>query len=243
MTPTRCPLHPTRRRLCCREDEALALAADAAALLVYYKTRDTLADEGFWRSLPARLLWPFAALARRKAARLRPALDAAVRACMDDQAAIEAAAAGVETSAGDATSVSAGDGLSVGYGVSLDRAADPSARMLAALAQELAVDEEQRPTLERLGYCLGRWVYLIDALDDWAEDRRRGRFNPFGGRDPREAGQYSLNACLAECRDQYESLTVYRFDGILRNILEMGMPAAQQRAAQKECQHERTGSV
>lgn len=239
--PTRCPLHPTRRRLCCRDDASIELAADAAALLVYYKTKDTLTDEGFWRSLPARLLLPFAAAARKRAARRRPQLDAAARACMADQAAMEQAAVPEEKSA--APAVTGEKDTPYIYGVSLDRAADPSARLLAVLAAALAVDESQRPALERLGYCLGRWVYLVDALDDWEEDGRRGRFNPYGSRDPRAAGLYSLNACLAECREAYDALTVYRFDGILRNILEQGMPAAQQRAAQKECQHERQRSV
>jgi len=250
--PARCALHPTRRRLCCRDDASIELAADAAALLVYYKTKDTLADEGFWRSLPARLLLPFAAAARKRAARRRPELDAAARACMADQAAMEQAvrrAAGetaAETLPEEKTAAAEAQATPPApyiYGVSLDRAADPSARLLAALAAALAVDEAQRPALERLGYCLGRWVYLVDALDDWQEDGRRGRFNPYGGRDPRAPGLYSLNACLAECREAYDALTVYRFDGILRNILEQGMPAAQQRAAQKECQHERQRSV
>lgn len=51
---------------------ALEDAADAAALLVYYKTRDTIADSGFWKRLGARCLLPFVSAGRKKAARAKP---------------------------------------------------------------------------------------------------------------------------------------------------------------------------
>ena len=51
----------------------------------------------------------------------------------------------------------------------------------------------------------------------------------------------TLNACLAECIAAYNLLDIRRFDGILRNILEQGMPHTQKRViAGEEGKHERS---
>ncbi|MEI3141456.1 MAG: DUF5685 family protein [Lawsonibacter sp.] len=36
--------------------------------------------------------------------------------------------------------------------------------------------------MEQLLYHLGRWIYLIDARDDLAEDLADGRYNPVAAR-------------------------------------------------------------
>ena len=48
-------------------------------------------------------------------------------------------------------------------------------RRLTGSSQE----EGERRVLSRLGYLLGRWVYLCDALDDIGEDIAKKRYNPF----------------------------------------------------------------
>ena len=95
-------------------------------------------------------------------------------------------------------------------------------------------------------YHLGRWVYLIDAADDLAEDLEKGRYNPYvlsrgltaedtnGVAATRQYAGESLNACLAECIAAYNLLEIRRFDGILRNILEQGMPHTQKRVISGE---------
>ena len=115
--------------------------------------------------------------------------------------------------------------------------------MLAYLSSLTARDDKERRILERFGYCLGRWIYLVDAVDDLPEDLEKGRYNPYILSRHLENGQlealeetrrYSLltlNACLAECLAAYNLLTVPRFDGILRNVLEQGMPSVQRQAA------------
>ena len=42
-----------------------------------------------------------------------------------------------------------------------------------------------------------------------------------------------MNSCLAECIAAYNLLDIRRFDGILRNILEQGMPSVQQQVLTK----------
>lgn len=225
----RCAFNPLKKRACCCENAHIEFSADAATLLVYYKVKDNIADRGFFRSVPARFLLPFAALARRKAAKKQPELDRLIRECMNEQAAVEKA------------------GI-----CSIDAAAEPTARLMSAIFQSKATDEIQKRILDRFGYCLGRWVYLTDAVDDLEEDLKQQSYNPYilarslergeeqELEDTRQFALLTLNACLAECLAAYNLLTIHRFDGILRNILELGIPAVQKQVVTKKGKnHER----
>ena len=228
--PSRCSFNPTKRCLKAQNTAAIDRAADLGTILTYYKLKDTLADEGIGKKIAAWCALPFAAAARKKAKKRAPTIDAAVAAMMTAQAAVE----------------TANDG-------SIDHAAEPFALLLQTLAADTAADDSQRRVLERFGYCLGRWVYLMDAVDDLAKDLEKGRYNPYigarqlkkgdqeGVKDTRAYALYTLNACLAECKAAYDLLDIRRFDGILRNILEEGMAHAEQRViAGEEGKHERS---
>ncbi len=224
--PSRCSFNPTKRCLKARHTPALDRAADVGTILTYYKLKDTLADEGLGKRLGALCLYPFAAAARKRALKRRPADDAMVADMMSRQATLEA------------------EGCA-----SIDRAAEPFALLLQHMAADTAADDVQHRVLERFGYCLGRWVYLTDAVDDLAEDLEKGRYNPYASSRGLTAGDAdgiaatrryageSLNACLAECIAAYNLLEIRRFDGILRNILEQGMPHTQKRVIAGEEQN------
>lgn len=229
-SPSRCSFNPTKKCLKAGHTAAIDRAADMGTLLTYYKLKDTLADEGFFKKIGALCLYPFVAAARKKAVKRRPADDAVVAEMMTRQAALEA------------------EGCP-----SIDRAAEPFALMLQYIAADSAVNENQKRVLERFGYCLGRWVYLTDAVDDLTEDLEKGRYNPYilsrrltakdtdGIIATRNYARETLNACLAECIAAYNLLEIRRFDGILRNILEQGMPHTQKRViAGEEHAHERS---
>ncbi len=221
--PGRCSFNPTKKCLRCTNTTATDLAADVGTLLSYYKLRDTLADEGFFKRLGACLLLPLMAHHRRRAVKRQPETDRRIAAMMAAQTAAEAE-----------------------HTPSLDRAAEPFAILLGQLAESLSPDEKQRIILQRFGYCLGRWIYLMDAAEDLPEDLAKGRFNPFvtakglcqgdtvAVRQTQQEALPALNACLAECIAAYNLLEIRRFDGIIRNILEQGMPHAQRRVLSGE---------
>ena len=216
--PSRCSFNPTKRCLKACNTAAIDRAADIGTVLAYYKLRDTLADEGYFKRMAAWCALPFAKSAHKKAKKNVPHIDEAVESMMIAQARLEA------------------EGCN-----SIDRAAEPFALLLQTLAAEVAANDTQRRVLERFGYCLGRWVYLMDAVDDLAEDLEEERYNPYilarnlkeddeqGVKDTRNYSLFTLNACLAECKAAYDLLDIRRFDGILRNILEEGMAHAQKR--------------
>lgn len=201
-----CIAHPFCKRIRVRENAAMQMAARAAMISVYYKLLDDREDEGFFRRIGAALLLPFAKRARRKAL-----------AFADGAAADEAAA---KMSAAQAQ-------LEAEKCQIPDAAAEPTANFLAAVLKNCAATAEQAAVLERFGYLLGRYVYLCDALDDLEDDRRRGRYNPFlyAGGEAAIAAKNALFLTTAELSDDFDLLELHRYEGILENIIRIGLRA------------------
>ena len=201
-----CIAHPFCKRIRVRENAAMQMAARAAMISVYYKVLDDREDEGFFRRIGAVLLLPFAKRARRKAL-----------AFADGAAADEAAA-----------KMSAAQGQLEAEKCQIpDAAAEPTANFLAAVLKNCAATAEQAAVLERFGYLLGRYVYLCDALDDLEDDRRRGRYNPFlyAGGEAAIAAKNALFLTTAELSDDFDLLELHRYEGILENIIRIGLRA------------------
>lgn len=201
-----CIAHPFCKRIRVRENAAMQMAARAAMISVYYKLLDDRADEGFFRRIGAALLLPFAKRARRKALAFADGVAA------DEAAAkMSAAQAQLETEKCQIP----------------DAAAEPTANFLAAVLKNCAATAEQAAVLERFGYLLGRYVYLCDALDDLEDDRRRGRYNPFlyAGGEAAIAAKNALFLTTAELSDDFDLLELHRYEGILENIIRIGLRA------------------
>lgn len=201
-----CIAHPFCKRIRVRENAAMQMAARTAMISVYYKLLDDRGDEGFFRRIGAALLLPFAKRARRKAL-----------AFADGAAADEAAA-----------KMSAAQGQLEAEKCQIpDAAAEPTANFLAAVLKNCAATAEQAAVLERFGYLLGRYVYLCDALDDLEDDRRRGRYNPFlyAGGEAAIAAKNALFLTTAELSDDFDLLELHRYEGILENIIRIGLRA------------------
>lgn len=61
---------------------------------------------------------------------------------------------------------------------SCDVAADSTACMMRDLSCDILGEKSTEHTQE-LFYYLGKWIYLIDALDDYDKDVKKGAYNPF----------------------------------------------------------------
>lgn len=201
-----CIAHPFCKRIRVRENAAMQMAARAAMISVYYKLLDDREDEGFFRRIGAVLLLPFAKRARRKALAFADGAAA-------DEAAAKMSAAQAQLEAEKCRIP--------------DAAAEPTANFLAAVLKNCAVTAEQAAVLERFGYLLGRYVYLCDALDDLEDDRRRGRYNPFlyAGGEAAIAAKNALFLTTAELSDDFDLLELHRYEGILENIIRIGLRA------------------
>lgn len=204
-----CITHPFKKRICCQSNQSLELCCDIAMLLTCYKLEDDLADEGLLRRTAVRLVLPFARRDREKAAQYRPQLAEQMQQLMQQQNRLEQ------------------EGCA-----QVDLAAEPTALLMQQVFAALSDDPMRKRALERFGYLLGRWTYLIDALDDWEEDVRRGRYNPFArqaqqqeitpGEQYRQA-RGTLYLTIAEMRKAYDLLGIRSLDSILENVLDLGL--------------------
>ena len=204
-----CITHPFKKRICCQSNQSLELCCDIAMLLTCYKLEDDLADEGLLRRTAVRLVLPFARRDREKAAQYRPQLAEQMQQQMQQQNRLEQ------------------EGCA-----QVDLAAEPTALLMQQVFAALSDDPMRKRALERFGYLLGRWTYLIDALDDWEEDVRRGRYNPFArqaqqqeitpGEQYRQA-RGTLYLTIAEMRKAYDLLGIRSLDSILENVLDLGL--------------------
>lgn len=216
MVKKRCPYRPFRKRPCACVSSELDEAADASVLLFYHKLRDTLADAHGFKKAGAALLLPFAALLHRKAAKRAPQLARIAADYMSAQQAAEQKRTPV-----------------------LDEAAEPTGELLSQLLRRAAAEEPVRRVLSRLGYFLGRWVYLVDAVDDLPEDLETGGYNPFAAAfslapgaelsSVRQHAELLLNACAYEIAAALALLPKGRFSGVLDNTLTLGLKQMQDR--------------
>jgi hypothetical protein len=117
---------------------------------------------------------------------------------------------------------------------SIDRPASLFGEVMATLLAHSFSGE--KATLARaIGAAVGKWVYLIDVLDDLDEDARRGRFNPIlqvlDGKslDRKTLDQVSLalDACLTEAAAALDLVDFPDDDAksLCENLLHGGMPS------------------
>lgn len=199
----RCPFNPMAKCHYCRSDPggALEISAACVVIMTYYKLRDNIADSSRLKSLAYRLLLPFAARARKKACRKFPQIDGILGEAIASQAQLERERC-----------------------PSIDQAADPTARALARICKLGFEGTDQEPHLERLGYCIGRYVYICDAADDYAQDAKTGNYNVFllEGMGQEEVSRYAgevLNLTVSEAINAYKATALTGFQDILLNIL------------------------
>ena len=210
----RCVCNPLKK---CKfaecSDQSYSKAAALSIISVYYKLHDDLLDSGFFRRLPIYFILPLFSRSHKKAARLYPELETLVAEMMRMQRDAES---GSETS--------------------IDEAAHPTALMLSKILCAEGADEPQKAVLSELGYQLGRWVYLMDAADDYYKDRRNGCFNPFLKYEKEEAVnrmEDALSVSLGRAFDAYSLLELTDFKGITENLLRFGLPLQQSRVVSK----------
>lgn len=88
-------------------------------------------------------------------------------------------------------------------------------------------EDEWTETLQRLGFYLGKFIYLLDAYEDIEEDIKKHRFNPllnkYDSPDFEEDCRIILMMMMSECCKEFEKLPILENVEILRNILYSGV--------------------
>lgn len=208
----RCPARLWRKRSCVCADASLAKAADESIILAWWKLTDAVADSGFTKALIYRAARVLLRPAYRKAVMERPAFAETVQQCLAELSALEAEKC-----------------------ASLDAVADTFARILQATVVD-EPDEKRRRALQVLMYQLGRYIYILDAVDDLADDRKTGSYNPLALRYPAESGSLtheqipSVRALLCQAQNSiaaaFALLDANAWQSILSNVIYYGLPWA-----------------
>ncbi|MCL2228110.1 MAG: DUF5685 family protein [Oscillospiraceae bacterium] len=211
----RCIASPFCKKRYCVGSRALDACAGYSVILTWWKLRDTVADEPFVKSLPHRFFSLLLLHAYKKAAREHPEFDCRTREGVVSLEAHESRQA-----------------------ASIDAAADKFANILRAAAPESAVESLHRPMSELL-YHLGRWIYIMDACDDYTSDAQAGRYNPVlalylpeEGKLP-EGGAARMKTTLDHSNNlvssAFELMPENPWSQTVRNVIYLGMPDARAR--------------
>ena len=95
--------------------------------------------------------------------------------------------------------------------------------------------------LGRMGFYLGKFIYIMDAFDDVEDDVKKGRYNVFSNcyTDPDFETHVKdmLTMMMAECSDAFEMLPAVDNADILRNILYSGVWNSYERRVSKNLQN------
>ena len=115
----------------------------------------------------------------------------------------------------------------------IDEIANQAALMLASCVTSTPYYDDDGGALFNFSYNIGRWVYLIDALDDIEKDRKKNRYNPiiaaYGESFDKDAVEYNLMFSLKQASYYYTKLKLNRHKAILDNVLYNGLPGITQK--------------
>ena len=200
ITQTRCAFHPVTKHDMIR-NEYTAYAASMNVLLAFHKGLDDRRDERRLRGMAVSnaLLGDY-----KKAALLYPEKARAIRHYLSLIHKYEAE-----------------------NNLDEDLCAGCFGRIMGALFT--MKDDVWKPYLWRLGFYLGKFVYLMDAFCDVEQDIKTGSYNPF--RDEFEDASVDfddhceklLRMMIAESARAFEALPILRDTELLRNILYAGV--------------------
>jgi hypothetical protein len=221
----RCIAHPLRRRVMMERNDQLDYCAAASAILAYEKCRDNVADERGFARLRSRFACLFLKGAYKRAKKRVPELALSVRRYREKLAALEKE----KTPFVDTVATVFGELL-----------ADVTAYGLSGTAAAIA---------RKIGFETGRVIYVLDALDDLADDVKKGRYNPFAlaygdtlSEEDRTGVKDALLIYLSDMEAAFDLMDTAADPvrrEILNNILYLGMPQAADRVLRGEkCQKE-----
>ena len=203
-----CMAHPLKKRKFVKSCDALTFTATVECISVYHKLKDDISDDKFVKKTAAKTLLSGMRKPYKKAEKLLPELSSLTEEKMKLQKETE-----------DKKTKS------------IDMAAEPTATIMSAMAGEITSNPEKKRILMRMGYLLGRFIYLCDALDDMESDYKTGGYNPlllqeeeYNPEKIRSLAKDSIYFTLGELSNAYVLLGDIKYKTITDNVIYMGLP-------------------
>lgn len=196
----RCAASPFKKKPVTVNNPTLEYCGAAGALLAYHNVADDVRDKKGLSAFASRLVLLSFKRMRKKAG--LPELDNIISEKLNK---LSLAESDPETS--------------------LDLAASIFGELLSEVFA-YGIEGNNRLIASEMGYRVGKWIYILDAADDYEKDKKRGQFNPLTELVP-ERLEVSLTLELEGASRALELITPHD-DGIMnivRNIVYLGMPA------------------
>lgn len=208
-----CTYNPLKKCNCIKESRLVESSANLLIISAYHKLKDDLRDEKGFKWFFKSILYPWIYFMWRKARKREAEFEKIISFAMIAQSEVEK-----------------------GDQVSVDAAAHPSANALGLIFSH-GESGDRKDILYRLGYMVGRWVYIIDAMDDIEKDIKVKGFNPlipfFIDDDSIEKKDFYkksleiLRATAYEAKISFNLLDIKRNKAILENIINEGFNYSQ----------------
>lgn len=193
-----CITHHIKKKPVVFGNEALDYAADVMVILAYHKFLDDWKDE---QSKVGLLGKSALSGAYGKLQKMHPEICHKVEHSLTDLSELERENSG-----------------------KLDLVADTFADIMETLFIGYNPAAGSAQVLGQLGRHLGKWIYTIDALDDYEKDIEAGHYNPLIFRENKLEGIGDLlYNYLAEASNAYDLLQIKKNKGIIDNIIFMGL--------------------
>ena len=192
----RCMLHPLKKRPIVTNSESMDYCAKMSGALAYYKALDDWRDEGL--------------SIKNAALSLKPVVKKIKKQYGDKLCNIEKYLSEI------AEAEKRGE-------KQIDIPAGAFGRLMAQL---FCPDEKEDRALSEFGYNIGRWIYVMDAIDDFEKDSKKGRYNPFSSVEEIKAQTEAVWHNLSAAAAAYELLDIKRNKSILDNIVYIGLKNA-----------------
>ncbi|NCA67169.1 MAG: hypothetical protein EOM87_03790 [Clostridia bacterium] len=215
-----CALNPVQKKPFVKKDDISAAMVHLNVLLADFKSRDDMADAPSGKK---RLVKRFL---KRKTIKARQALPEEAR-ILDETY--------IKQQEFERQNIA-----------SMDRAADAfSVAMRQIFKAQLR--EKYSDSVGVIAYNLAKFVYLMDAIDDFEQDCARGEYNALRlmykdivtKRELIDTANITLdemvNGILADIREAYEQVEITINEGIVTNTLWFGLRARAQSIMNKEC--------
>lgn len=193
-----CITHHIKKKPVVFGNEALDYAADVMVILAYHKFLDDWKDERSKVGLVGKsALWR----TYRKLEAIHPAV------CQKTEESLVALSA-----------------LEREHSGKMDLAAGTFADLMETLFTGYNPAADSSRVLGQLGRQLGKWIYAIDALDDYQKDIEEENYNPLIFRENKLEGiEDLLYNYLAEVANAYDLLEIKKNKGIIDNIIFIGL--------------------
>lgn len=211
-----CLVHPGTKKPLIVRNEALDYTASMNVALFYYKLLDDMQDDRSLKSEAlAKLLAPYKAKFKPEVRKINHMIEIHLKQLYQLE--------------------------QTGGFESIDEICHPFSLIVGNILKEYPyILENDSPKLrEKLfdfGYALGKWIYMLDALDDLEKDMAKNKFNPICQlyntehltyetliKKVKDPISFTILNCGYNCRTLLNELPLKRHKAILQNIINLGM--------------------